>query len=346
MRSHRKNRIAIGLLTLVFGLCAVTALTDPAQADDNKERIWKMDWGTFKLADRIKEKAAKGEKLVFRMSFIDPGVSVVAGDIRQGIQDAAKEFDVDAEMVGPVGGGTEKQIAELESLIGSDVDGLGVAGAVEDSMVVIINKAIEAGIPVVTFNCDNPGSKRLAAFHQTYEEGGRLSGELFLKHYKGPGGKIALLSCIPEGEWAIGRFNGFKQVLDTSGKKFEYLGPFNTSLADDQAYAVVETVVNSNPDLDGIYNNDQFCAPTGTFIERNDLKGKYVAIGMNLGRNILEHIKKGNLQGAVGQNLYQQGFLPINVLYEFIVSGITVSPPIQQVGGEKVDSSNIDKYLK
>ena len=55
----------------------------------------------FKLADRIAERAKKGEQLVIRVVYHNTGIAF-AQIIKLGVEAAAREFGVDAQMTGPV----------------------------------------------------------------------------------------------------------------------------------------------------------------------------------------------------------------------------------------------------
>ena len=63
---------------------------------------------------------------------------------------------------GPKDTSVETQIASLEALINQGIDGLVIAPGDSASLNSVVNKAIDAGIPVVTYLVDLPTSKRLA----------------------------------------------------------------------------------------------------------------------------------------------------------------------------------------
>ena len=69
------------------------------------------------------------------------------------------------------------QLAELETLLASDqVDCLGIESAIPDAFVDIINKYVDAGIPVFTQNTDVPNSKRFAFFALNERDSGHANG--------------------------------------------------------------------------------------------------------------------------------------------------------------------------
>ena len=76
-----------------------------------------------------------------------------------------------------MGSDAEKQIAELENLVESGVDGFAISSVSTDALAPVINRLLEQGIPVVTYNTDNPDSKRLAFAGQDLETVGVRSSQ-------------------------------------------------------------------------------------------------------------------------------------------------------------------------
>src|SRR4051812_42135263 len=69
----------------------------------------------FVLADRIAQKVANGEQLVICVSYHDVS-NQFAPFMKAGVEKAAADFGVDAQLVGPAGPDADAQIAELETL--------------------------------------------------------------------------------------------------------------------------------------------------------------------------------------------------------------------------------------
>ena len=115
------------LRTSLYACLMSIALLAPAMADD------------FTLSPAIKARAAAKEKPTFVVSYHDPALSV-AVPMRKGVEAAAKELGVNAIFAGPVGGGAEKQVAELENWITKGVDGLAVSSSSTDALAPVIKQ--------------------------------------------------------------------------------------------------------------------------------------------------------------------------------------------------------------
>src|SRR5687767_1441521 len=114
----------------------------------------------FALADRIKAKINAGETLDIYVSYHDVS-NEFAPFMKAGVARAATEDKVNANFIGPVGADADGQISEIETLMGK-MDGLAISSVSTDALAPVIERVLAAGIPVVTFNTDNPDSKRLA----------------------------------------------------------------------------------------------------------------------------------------------------------------------------------------
>src|SRR5688572_24731656 len=83
----------------------------------------------------------------------------------------------------------------LESFITQRVDGIAISALNGDFLTETINRAIDAGIPVVTWDSDAPKSKRIAYYGVDDYDGGRILGEEAIKLLKGQG-ELAIITSL------------------------------------------------------------------------------------------------------------------------------------------------------
>jgi len=297
--------------------------------------------GGFKLAQRIADKVKKGEKLVFRVSYHDVS-NEFAPDIKKGIDAAAKEFGVDAVMVGPVGAKAEDQIAELESLIQKGVDGLAISSVSTDALAPVINKALDAGIPVVTFNTDNPSSKRLGFVGQDLVESGRTAGKLMGEVLNGKG--VVLITTLDAAaQWSLDREKGAREAL-AKFPDIKVKATINTGTEPQAYYAAIENAMTANKDVTGILSLECCTTPAaGEYVKRNNLKGKVSIVGFDLLPTTLQMVKDGIIQKTIGQGPERQGHDAVKLLIDAAngkeVKGI-------DTGAEVIDSTNVDAKMQ
>jgi simple sugar transport system substrate-binding protein/ribose transport system substrate-binding protein len=297
---------------------------------------------SFKLADRIAQKAKNGQKLVIRVSYHDVS-NEFAPQIRSGVEKASSEFSVDATMIGPTGADAEKQVAELESLITSgQVDGLAISSVSTDALAPIINKALEAGIPVVTFNTDNPRSNRLAFVGQDLVQSGRFAGDLMGKTMGGKG-TIFITTLDAAAQWSIDREKGAREAL-AKYPDIKIVQTVNTGTEPQQIFSSIENAMLGNPDVNGILSLECCSTPAaGDWVSRNNKKGEVKIVGFDLLPKTLQYVKDGTIAATIGQAPERQGHDAVKLLVDAI-NGKQVSTV--DTGAEIVDSSNIDNYLK
>ena len=297
--------------------------------------------GTFKLAPAIAARVKSGEKLVIRVSYHDVS-NEFAPQIKVGVDKAAKELGVDAVMVGPVGAKAEDQIAELESLISKGVDGIAISSASTDALAPVINKALDAGIPVITFNTDNPSSKRLAFVGQDLVGSGRIAGDLMAKQINNKG-NVIITTLDAGAQWSLDREKGAREAL---GKypDIKVISTVNTGTEPQGIYSAIENAMLANKDVTGILSME-CCSvsPAGEYVKRNNLKGKVSVVGFDFLPSTLQLVKDGYIQATIGQGPEKQGYEAVRLVLEALKGNAVKSV---DTGAEVVDSTNISKYLK
>jgi len=296
----------------------------------------------FKLADRIAERAKKGEQLVIRVVYHNTGIAF-AQIIKLGVDAAAKEFGVDAQMTGPVEPGVGKQVAMIEDLIARKVDGLAISNVSAEALNPVIERALDAGIPTISFNSDASGSKRLAFYGQDLVQSGKVEAGILVE-YMGTKGKVLIFSCDAAGAWSKDRETG---VRDGLGKypDIEIVGIVNTGVEEQACYAAIENALLANKDITGIAALDAVTTPAiGRYILRNNLAGKIIHVGHDLMPETLQNIEKGATNASLSQDPYNQGYLPVKAIFEYITKGVVLESG--DTGVLRVDEKNIDEYIQ
>ncbi len=280
--------------------------------------------GEFVLAERIQEKIASGEPLTIYVSYHDVS-NEFAPFIRAGVEQAAEELGVDAQFVGPVGADADAQVAELETLL-ETADGIAISSVSTDALAPIIDRALEAGVPVVTFNTDNPESNRLAFAGQDLVQSGREAGEL-MADVLGGEGQVIITTLDAAAQWSIDRETGAREAL-ANYPGIEVVTTVNTGTEPQQIYASIENAMLANPEVDGILSLECCSTPAaGEFVQRNNLLDSVKVVGFDLLPATIELVQSGAVAATIDQAPERQGFEAVNMLVMFL-------------GGEPV--SNVD----
>ncbi|MBP7690635.1 MAG: sugar ABC transporter substrate-binding protein [Anaerolineales bacterium] len=298
--------------------------------------------GGFQLAQRIVDKIKAGEKLVIRVSYHDVS-NEFAPQIKTGVDKAAAALGVDAVMIGPTGADADKQIAELESLIDAGkLDGLAISSVSTDALAPIIDKALAAGIPVITFNTDNPASERLAFVGQDLIGSGRIAGDLMAK-VLGEQGKVIITTLDAAAQWSLDRESGAREAL-AKYPGITVVATINTGTEPNAIYTAIENAMLANPDVNGILSMECCSLPAaGDWASRNEQSGKVKIVGFDFLPKTMQYVKDGTIAATIGQGPETQGYKAVELVLDAL-NGKAVANV--DTGAEVVDDTNIDNYLK
>src|SRR5688572_6366811 len=111
---------------------------------------------------------------------------------RGGAEDRVKELkDVSFRWIGPTTTDAAAQSQIIDDLIVQGIDGICLSCNDPAALMPVINRAVDAGVAVITWDADSPQSKRLTNVGIDQEAAGFKAGELLLQRMKS--GKIAIL---------------------------------------------------------------------------------------------------------------------------------------------------------
>jgi simple sugar transport system substrate-binding protein len=212
-----------------------------------------------------------------------------------------------------------------------------------------INNALQAGIPVVTYNAN--GSTANPTNGLAY-----VGQELFISGQE-VGKRLA--SLMKKGDTAVGfiaqpgslniqpRLDGATQALEAAGMKvlFGNKGVDTGASATQEAQVLPQFLQSHGNQIQACFAVDGGdTALLGTSLAKYNLVGKVHAGGFDLEPQTLAAIKAGQIDFTIDQSPYLQGFLPTLYMYLFQLSGGLVSPPTTDTGLKFVVKDNVDPY--
>jgi simple sugar transport system substrate-binding protein len=236
------------------------------------------------------------------------------GVVRNGVKAGASDMGVTANYSAP---GAESDMPAMSALIDAAVakkpTGLVVSIPNPEALSPSIEKAIAAGIPVVSMNSGSDVFKELgilAHVGQTELEAGIGAGERF----KELGVKNAVCFNQEVGNQALTlRCNGFFMGL-TGAEDGEVL----TGNISDPAgmQATIEAKLASDPTVDGILTLGPSVA--GPALAAVTAAGRPIHLAtFDLSADVLTAIKDGKMDFAIDQQQFLQGYLPIVILTNY-----------------------------
>src|SRR5262245_33110577 len=186
-----------------------------------------------------------------------------------------QELDVKVTIAGPNSIDIPALIAAIEQTIARRPAGMMIVGWDPSALVAPINKAVEAGIPVVCVDADVPASKRLAFIGTDWYDLGVRQAEAMVKALAGRRGKVALLGLI-EQEIDQKAIAGFHSVAEKAG--VTCLDPQQDKGNQAEAARVAAAIIQAHPDLVGMAGFDSESGPGfGQAVKEAGKAGKIIA---------------------------------------------------------------------
>ncbi|MEU6413645.1 substrate-binding domain-containing protein [Microbispora sp. NPDC046933] len=311
----RRVAVAVTLSLALLANAACGAVTPASTASAEN--------GGFKLADYIKEDVKQGKPLKIKLSYHDPSLAF-AVPIREGMERGAKEFGVDAQMIGPSGGNPADQVAELQTLINQkQIDGLAVSSASNDALKPVIAQAYDAGIPIISFNTNNPESKQMGFVGQDLVSSGKSLAKELLGVLKGKTGKVVVVSVDSGAGWSNDRFSGFQEGLKDSG--LQVVGPINTGNEPSAAYNTIESTMAAQSDAIALVSLDCCSFTAGAkWLQQSGKAGKIHAVGFDVQPQTVEYLKSGVVDLTISQGPAEQGYQAVKLLADFLKNGTEI----------------------
>jgi ribose transport system substrate-binding protein len=270
---------------------------------------------------------------------------------RDGCMKRAKELgNVECIYKGPIEHEPATQAQIIQDFITQKVDGLAISVADVAAMTKSIDAAAAAGIPVITFDADAPGSKRLSYIGTNNKDFGLGLGKQLLQ-LRPDGGKYAMVSGGPGAKNLAERVDGVREAL--KGSKWVEVQGSPTFCNDDSALAIqqMSDLRTATPDLAAIVpvGGWPMFAPEGykAFVNKNkkDIDaGKFTLVVADTLKMQLELLRDGYSNALTGQRPFEMGEKSMDTLLA-IKKGQKV-PETIYTGLDLVTKDNVAQLLK
>jgi ribose transport system substrate-binding protein len=237
----------------------------------------------------------------------------------------------------------DQQVSILEDQITKRVAALAVAptGAVE--LIPVLDRAHQAGIPVVIFDTDIAWPSKLGYVGSDNRRAGRLAGEYVVK-ILGGNGKVAVIRGILGVTTHEDRVAGFQDAIRNSpGIDCVAVQPANSERA--LGMSVLENLLTRYPDLRAVFaSNDQMALGAVEAIAARNLTGRIAVIGIDATREAVRAVQAGRLAGDIAMFPELLGRSAVEAALK-AVRGEPVEKRID-VGEALVTKENADQFLK
>src|SRR3954463_6058155 len=273
-----------------------------------------------------------------------------------GLNHAASEMKVKAELFGPDTYDTKAEHDEFQRAVAQKPSGILISAADASLMAPDINAALAQGIPVITMDSDAPDSKRLFFIGTDNYKAGTLGGKLTAKLLGGKGNIVIL--TIPGQPNLKDRLHGYQDAIsEQSGLKVLQVVDMkgDPTIAFDTAKQM----------LDGKNKVDAFvcleaisCPEVGEVVNRQNMGGKVKVIAMDTDQRTVDLIQKGVISATIAQRPYTMGYYgakllddlhhnkPTSLTANFMQDPKSPVPTFVDTGSFVVDKDNLASFVQ
>jgi len=265
-----------------------------------------------------------------------------------GAEDACKLLGCSYQWTGSQNSVVAEMVNATNTAISGKADGLAIAVVDKTAFKAPVDQALDAGIPVVSYNADgardDPGTNRLTYIGQGLYESGYALGQRALTQVQS--GDVVGFIATPGQLNIQPRIDGAQQAFKDAGGAVKFTA-VATNADVTKGLSIVDAYAQGHAGLAGMLAVDAGSTQAvGQTVKKYTMrsKGLKVAGGFDLIPETLASIKSGDLDYTIDQQPYLQGFLPVLYLYLFKISGGLISPPQTNTGLLFVTKDNVTQY--
>ena len=272
-----------------------------------------------------------------------------------GFAKAAAQFKVRTDYLGPNTYDPQAERDALDKAVQQKATGilLGVTdpALLKDS----IDKAISAGVPVVTMDSDAPASQRLFFIGTNNYQVGVTGGQRLAQELKGKGNVVVF--TMPDQHNLQDRLRGYRDALERTGIKI-------TRVVDIQgdpriAFDTTTQIIGKEKDqVDAfVCLEAQSGKEVAGVLDSYKIMGK-VVMAMDTDLETLQWIQRGGIAATIAQKPYTMAFVgmqmldnlyhhkPSSLLTDWSKDSFAPIPSFVDTGSSLIDKSNVESFLQ
>lgn len=288
--------------------------------------------------------AASAQEISLGVLFLDS--QGFFGEIQKGIIEGASDADV-AIMSANSESDPVKESEFLDTALGAGVDAIIMSPVSTEASVPAVERAAEAGIPVVCYNTclSDDDTERLAGGLVTTNQFdfGKGLGEVAARHIaeSGQAAKIGILNC-DRYEACQQRKAGFLAALDEAGSDYEVASDQEGFIADAATQTATE-MLTANPDINLMWTSNE----GGTIgavlgVQAAGMAGDTAVFGSDISVQIAQMLQDGEvLKAVIAQQPKEMGREAVTIALS-LIAGNMVDDKLIYIPTLVIESSDPD----
>lgn len=259
-----------------------------------------------------------------------------------GAERAAAELgDVEILWNAPPTADQLRQKEILESFITQRVDGIAISALNGDFLTETINRAIAAGIPVVTWDSDAPKSNRMAFYGVDDRQSGLILGQQAIELLGGKG-KVAIITSVGATNLQL-RLDGVREAL-AKAPGIEIVEVYDIKEDAVRAGELISTGTRRYPDLGAWISVGGWPVFTRNALDAVD-PSKTKVISFDTVEPALDLMRAGKVHVLLGQKYFGWGAETVKLLHG-IKNGRMPASKIIDSGVDVVTPANLPQYAE
>ena len=207
----------------------------------------------------------------------------------------------------------------IENCTASGYNAICIFG-VSDELNDCVNKAIEAGIKVFTFNGDLPDTERVAWYGMDDYAAGKVAGQA-ISDALPEGGKYAIIT----GSFSVygheKRRTGCREITDAR-EDLELIGEYENDDDAQKAYDHTTNIITANPDLNALYVTAGGPGGAAQAIIDAGKSGEITLVCHDCLSAVSDYIADGTISLCIDQDPFNQGYQPIVDAFNLLVDDV------------------------
>lgn len=265
-------------------------------------------------------------------------------EVMRGVEDSAKENNVVVEIYAPRFNDPKEELKYIDIATISKVDGIITHVSNSEDFTEAINKAVNKGISVITFENDDAKSARSAFIGTNSYMVGKEAAKLLVE---ATGGKanIATIASDDGSQGSIehnAKMYGFSNTIkDYPGMKI--VKNYNSKMGVLSAEEITQRIIESEEEINAIFTlSSADTLGTVQFIVDSNKVGQIAIVGYGNTEEILRYIDKEVIYGTIASDPYKMGYESIKNLIA-IKSGERV-PEFIDTDIQTITKSNLTMF--
>lgn len=213
-----------------------------------------------------------------------------------------------------------EQVNIIHEFLDKKIDGISLMAIDNAKVRQAVDAAISQNIPVVTFNNDLIGSKRICFVGQEYFRSGQIAADLLCR-FIGSKGEIFIVhgSHLLAGHEE--RLAGFKSVIKNEYPDINISAIEESLDNDDIAFDITVKALSNRGAIKGIYIVAAGYGGVGRAVKKLGIGNKIKVVCNDLVPEVVDLIKEGIFDATIFQDPFMQGKLPIKILFNYLFEG-------------------------